>query len=68
MTNTKIKLTLMETFLDGGTKECEGSDGNYYYVDHRLGTVTPGGIYDFYPGSENSKQLSSDNFELVPEL
>ena len=55
----------METFLDGGTKECEGSDGNYYYVDHRIGTLTPGAIYDFYPDSPNAKQLPSDNFEQL---
>lgn len=58
----------METFLDGGTKECEGSDGDYYYVDHRIGTLTPGAIYDFYPGSPNAKQLPTDNFELNSEL
>ena len=40
-----------DTARDGGTVRYEGLDGEtYYYKDGRIGTNTPGAIYDRYPG------------------
>lgn len=43
---------------DGGTIVLEDNNGIKYYEDHRLGTKTPGVIYDKYPGDADAKIIT----------
>lgn len=49
-----IEVTLVDTYRDGGTKKYRANDGTFYYEDHRLGTLTPGKIYDRYPADKGA--------------
>lgn len=60
-TPSKIKLSKLSTFRDGGTKSYKGSDGNVYYIDGRINSTTKGEIFNEYP-KENSTPLDKNNF------
>jgi len=60
----KIKVKYLDSFLDGGTDHYVDENGNDYYEDHRIRTLTPGVIYDRYPKDRDAKIL---NIELIKE-
>lgn len=61
----KITLVVRDTYRDGGTRECMGSDGLNYCIDGRIKTDTPGAIYDRYPSDPGANKLPSEKF-LIP--
>ena len=63
--NGKITLIYEDMYLDGGTRKYLGSDGNTYYADYRLKTITEGEIYDSYPGNKNAKMLNKNDFKII---
>jgi len=54
-----IQLTKVAVFRDGGTIKCVDSEGVEYYIDHRIGTTTPGNLYNKYPGYCDAKIVKS---------
>jgi hypothetical protein len=62
----KIKLTECGVARDGGTIAYKGSDGNSYYEDHRIGTLTKGVLYDRYPKENDARALNWNKFEKRP--
>ena len=57
-----VKVKLISTFRDGGTKHYQDVHGNNYYVDNRIGTKTKGRITNLYP---EDKHAMEENVELV---
>lgn len=58
--NESIYLQEIAIASDGGTKVAAGSDGNIYYIDHRIGTKTPGLVYDKYPSDKGANIIDGD--------
>ena len=56
-----MKVVSIDFFLDGGTAKIVTDIGTFY-LDDRLGTVTPGRIYDRYPSWKESQILSDKSF------
>ena len=62
----KIKLPEGTRIRDGGTIAYKGSDGNSYYEDHRIASLTKGVLYDRYPNEKDAKALNWNKFEKRP--
>lgn len=53
----KVKVSLVNTFRDGGTQQYKGEDGKDYYLDGRISSTTVGEVYDRYPGDAGAVKL-----------
>jgi hypothetical protein len=52
-----VDCELISVVRDGGTKVLQDIDNRVYYVDGRIGTKTPGVVFDRYPRDEGAQQL-----------
>ena len=60
-----IDVTLVDTYLDGGTKKFVSSDGKFYFVDHRIGTSTDCAIFDIYPSADGAGVLENYRLNII---
>lgn len=60
----QIRIKTYNKYLDGGTIEISTwDDDKIYCYDHRIGTTTPGRLYDGYPEDDNSNIIEDSTLE-----
>ena len=47
-----MKAWVKYSYLDGGTQLVVAENEEVYYIDHRIGTVTDGAVFDHYPSDD----------------
>jgi hypothetical protein len=62
-----IEAKLIDMFLDGGTLQVLTEDGTTYYVDRRLKTKTPDGVYTDYPGEPTAKYVPDLQIKVIEQ-
>ena len=63
----KFDVESIQFHLDGGTAEIETTLGTFF-VDRRLGTESPLGVYNDYPGNKNARMVNDKRDDLLYAL
>lgn len=68
MITRTVKVKKVAVSTDGGTTEYVDIHGKKYFRDGRIGTKTPGKIFDRYPGDIGAMGENVDLYEVTDFL